>query len=76
MCRICQDCHQGLIVAQDDRGWFHVKEDGTPAYKHRYLRTEYFASNGTAWVQKQDGTWAKIDPAGNELEMIDTSRFV
>lgn len=63
--------YDGLAVAEDKEGWFHILETGEPAYPQRYKKTEYF-QNGLAWVQKHDGTWIKINRKGEEVPMKDT----
>lgn len=58
--------HEGLAVVERGVEWFHVKEDGEPVYPQRYKMAEYF-QNGLAWVQKEDGTWVKINRQGKEV---------
>jgi len=64
--------YEGLAVAENKTGWFHILENGQPAYTQRYKKTEYF-QNGLAWAQKEDGTWVKINKQGKEVKMKNTS---
>lgn len=64
--------YEGLAVAEDETGWFHILENGEPAYPQRYKLTEYF-QNGLAWVQKFDGIWIKINKEGKEVDMKNTT---
>lgn len=62
---------EGLAVAEEDGQWFHILKNGEPAYSQRWKMAEYF-QNGSAWVQKQDGTWIKINKKGEEIPMKNT----
>ncbi|MGA2418286.1 MAG: hypothetical protein ABSF55_03545 [Candidatus Staskawiczbacteria bacterium] len=64
--------YEGLAVSEDSQGWFHVLESGKPAYPQRYKKTECF-QNGLAWVQKEDGTWIKINRQGQEVPIKSTN---
>ena len=66
------DFYEGLAVAEDETGWFHVQENDGPAYQQRYKKTEYF-QKGLAWVQKHDGAWIKIGKNGQEIAMKNTN---
>ena len=63
--------YEGLAVEEINGEWFHIFEDGTPAYPERYEITEYF-QNGLAWVKKQ-GRWIRINKQGKEVQMKNTS---
>lgn len=65
---------EGLAVAEIGGKWFHILEDGTPAYPQRYEKTEFF-QQGTAWAKK-NGKWIKIDKQGKEVKMRNTSTVI
>ena len=62
----------GLAVEEKNGAWFHILENGKPAYPERYKMAEYFQSD-LAWVQTKEGKWIKINPQGKEIEMRNTS---
>ena len=65
--------YEGLAVWEEDgKYFFHVRPDETPAYPQLYRHAEYF-QNGLAWVQKQDGTWVRINKDGEEVKMRNTN---
>jgi len=53
---------EGLIAVQKDNKCFHIRPDGTPAYKERYERVGDFV-NGIAWVLKVE-KWVRIKKDG------------
>ena len=66
----------GLAVEEKNGEWFHVLENGMPAYPQRYKMAEYFQREGDltlAWVKTKEGKWIKINPQGKEIEMQNTS---
>ena len=58
--------YEGLAVVEVSGEWYHILEDGTPAYPERYQMAEYF-QQGTAWVKKE-GKWIRIDRQGKEVK--------
>lgn len=58
--------HEGLAVVEVNGEWYHILEDGTPAYPERYQMAEYF-QRGLAWVKKE-GRWIRIDIRGKEVK--------
>jgi hypothetical protein len=63
--------YQGTAVVEENGGWFHILEDGTPAYKERYEMAEYF-QNGLAWVRRGK-IWIRINKQGKEAQKKNTS---
>jgi hypothetical protein len=43
---------EGLAVAEDETGFFHIRPDGTPAYKARYKQTHPFVNKFARIVDK------------------------
>lgn len=64
--------HEGLAAVERNGKWFHITEDGKPAYPQRYIMAEYFQS-GLAWVRKEDGTYVKINRHGQEVRTKHTN---
>jgi len=73
--QFCNDVgifHEGLAEAEDETGWFHIKEDGNPAYHQRYKLVEYF-QKGLAWAQRIDDVWVRINIHGCVIKTNKTS---
>lgn len=67
--------YQGLAIAVDKSGkYFHIRENGEPAYEERFDLVEYF-QNGLAWVKKGD-LWIRIDETGKEVPMKNTTERI
>ncbi|MEK7541089.1 MAG: WG repeat-containing protein [Patescibacteria group bacterium] len=60
--------YEGLAVAQVNGEWYHILENGAPAYPERYQMAEYF-QQGLAWVKKE-GKWIRINNQGKEAKNI------
>ena len=72
--KFCGDAgvfYEGLAVTEVDGKWFHILEDGRPAYPERYDMVEYF-QNGLAWAKKGE-TWIKINKKGKKAQTENTS---
>jgi len=50
---------EGLISAMDNKGQFHVRPDGTPAYRERFNTVGSF-HEGLAFVEDKNGNWFHI----------------
>ena len=63
----------GQEIVGEETLYFHTLPNGQPAYPQRYKKAEpYEGRFDLAWVQKNDGTWVKIDRQGREVKMKDT----
>ena len=60
--------HEGLAVKEENGKYFHITEDGEPAYPERYDMAEYF-QQGRAWVKK-GAIWFRIDKQGKEIKNL------
>ena len=58
--------HEGLALARDHHGWFHMDRDGKPAYEERFEGIATF-SGGRAQVKKH-GEWFYILPDGTKVD--------
>lgn len=58
--------HKGFARAKDERGWFHLRRDGTPAYAARFAAIEPFY-NGQARCEEVSGCALVIDESGKLL---------
>lgn len=63
--------YEGLAVKEVNGKWFHILENGEPAYLERYDLVEYF-QKGLAWA-KIGEKWIKINQQGKEVKMKNTS---
>lgn len=63
---------QGISVARDDEGYFHVVDDGNgayrPLYPERYRLVGQFR-NGIAYARKNGG-WIAIDVKGRHIGLF------
>jgi hypothetical protein len=58
--------HKGFARARDAYGWFHLRRDGTPAYRRRFAAIEPFY-NGQARCESHDGALVVIDEEGRDI---------
>ncbi len=56
----------GLAPVQDDSGWYHIDDNGSPIYKQRYKRTFGYYCNRAAVIDKNNN-WYHIDIHGNRI---------
>lgn len=61
--------HKAFARAKDERGWVHIKKDGSPAYSNRFLNIEPFY-NGQAHVEDFEGNLLVIDEEGQTIREI------
>jgi hypothetical protein len=61
--------HKGFARAKDEKGWFHVKKDGMPAYPNRFISLEPFY-NGQAHGEDVEGNLLIIDEQGQTIKKI------
>ena len=61
--------HKAFARAKDERGWLHVRKDGTPAYSKRFLTIEPFY-NGQAHVEDLEGNLLVINEEGQTIREI------
>ena len=54
---------EGLISAMDTKGQFHIRPDGSPAYRERF-RTVGSFHEGLAFVEDKNGNWFHIHTNG------------
>jgi O-methyltransferase len=61
--------HKGYARAKDERGWFHVHLDGTPAYAGHFAAVEPFY-NGQARILTNDGEYQVVDVQSRTLASV------
>ena len=61
--------HKGFARAKDERGWFHIKRNGSPGYPKRFSSLEPFY-NGQAHAEDFDGNILIIDEEGQTVREI------
>jgi hypothetical protein len=61
--------HKAFARAKDERGWFHIRKGGSPAYSNRFLSIEPFY-NGQAHVEDFQGNLLVIDEEGQTIREI------
>lgn len=61
--------HKAFARAKDERGWIHIRKDGSPAYSIRFLSIEPFY-NGQAHVEDLEGNLLVIDEEGQTIREI------
>ena len=61
--------HKGFARARDERGWFHVRKDGSSAYSQRFANLEPFY-NGQAHAVDFGGNYLIIDEQGHTINEL------
>jgi len=61
--------HKGFSRARDDDGWFHMRRDGTPAYKERFAEVEPFY-NGQALCRDWIGRRLIVNENGDIIHVV------
>ncbi|MBY0501549.1 MAG: hypothetical protein K2P93_06065 [Alphaproteobacteria bacterium] len=65
--------HKGFARAKDEKGWFHITKDGSPAYDHRFADVEPFY-NGQGYAQTLDGDLVALNENGEIIKEISLSQ--
>ena len=61
--------HKAFARAKDERGWVHIRKDGSPAYSNRFSSIEPFY-NGQAHVEDFEGNLLVINEEGETIREI------
>jgi len=61
--------HKGFARAKDEKGWFHVRKDGIPAYAKRFANLEPFY-NGQAHAVDFEGNFLLINEEGQIIKEL------
>lgn len=62
--------HKGYARARDERGWFHVRRDGVPAYDRRMAAIEPFY-NGQSLCETLQGSRVILSSRGVVLFRVE-----
>ncbi|MBX3363924.1 MAG: hypothetical protein KF866_04090 [Phycisphaeraceae bacterium] len=61
--------HKGYASARDERGWFHIRLDGMPAYERRFAAVEPFY-NGQALAESLQGDRLVVSQRGETVQNV------
>ena len=61
--------HKGYARTRDEQGWFHVRQDGKPAYERRFATVEPFY-NGQSLAESLQGDRVLVSESGETVQKV------